>query len=122
MAKKLTPKELESYRGLLLHMRGLVAGDMSDLQTDAFGIDGERAGLDTKADGGSDSFYQEFSLELLARDASTLSEIDAALERVREGSYGQCEGCEIWIPRPRLKAVPHARNCIDCQRREEQSA
>ena len=121
--RKPSAKDLERFSEVLLHMRNLVAGDIGLLEEDAFGIeDGTKAAVDNRFDGGSDSFHQEFSLELLARDASTLAEIDAALERVADGSFGRCKDCEIWIPRPRLRTVPHVRRCIDCQRAAEANA
>lgn len=43
-----------------------------------------------------------------------LAEIDAALRRIRAGVYGSCESCGRPIARQRLRAVPHARTCIDC--------
>ena len=58
-------------------------------------------------------------LELLERDENTLFEIMEALERIKSGAFGRCESCEKWIRKERLKAVPHARNCIDCQREME---
>ncbi len=70
-------------------------------------------------DVGSDSFAQEFSLELLERDENTLAEIMEALERIKGGNFGRCESCQKWIRKERLRAVPHARNCIDCQRTME---
>lgn len=42
-----------------------------------------------------------------------------ALDRIKDGTYGQCECCNKWIRKTRLKAMPHARNCIDCQRDKE---
>jgi RNA polymerase-binding transcription factor DksA len=64
----------------------------------------------------------ELSLELLERDENTVREIMDALERVKDGTYGKCEVCEKWIRKTRLSAVPHARNCIDCQRAAEADA
>jgi RNA polymerase-binding transcription factor DksA len=54
-------------------------------------------------------------LELQARD--TLVEIDAALLRMHNGTYGRCESCGSVIPGERLVAIPEARYCIDCQGR-----
>ena len=119
MGRKPTADDLEQFKQQLTLLRGLLAGDISDLELDAFG-DGEKAGVDALADGGSDSFHQELSLELLQRDESTLGEIDEALERIGDGSYGRCEECSTWIKKTRLKAVPHARLCIDCQRSAEE--
>lgn len=122
MPRKLTPADLERYKALLLHLRMELSGDISDLENDAFVTDGERAPVDSPADVGSDSFAQEFSLELLARDEATLNDVVEALDRIRAGTYGLCEECGEAIPRPRLSAVPHARNCIDCQRRLEEAS
>ncbi|HEX2849289.1 MAG TPA: TraR/DksA C4-type zinc finger protein [Acidimicrobiales bacterium] len=44
----------------------------------------------------------------------TLNEVEHALAKIEEGTYGTCEGCEKPIARPRLEAMPAARFCIDC--------
>jgi RNA polymerase-binding transcription factor DksA len=117
MTKKLTTAELRAYEALLLAMLAEITGDIDHLQREALGS-GE-APPDRQGDDGVDSWSQEFSLELLQHDESTVAEIREALDRIREGSFGRCEACEAWIRRTRLKAVPHARNCIDCQRQIE---
>ena len=119
MARKPTPKDLDSFRSLLSHIRREIRGDIGHLENDAFGSDGERLSVDSPADTGSESFAQEFSLELLARDEHTLGEVDAALARIDDGTFGRCEGCESWIKKSRLNAMPYARKCIDCQRAAE---
>ena len=48
-----------------------------------------------------------------------LSEIDAALTRVEDGTYGTCVNCGREIPQERLQANPWASLCIDCKRRSE---
>ena len=98
-----------------------LAGDIDQLEADAFLNDGERPSADNPADIGSDSFAQEFSLELLQRDGETLAMVNEALERVADKSFGRCEGCEEWIPKERLTAIPFAKYCVSCQRREEGS-
>ena len=119
MSKKLNTKDLETFKVLLIQLRKEMSGDISDLEADAFSTDGDRLSVDNPADIGSESFAQEFSLELLQRDEQTLVEIDEALERVKTGTFGLCEGCSEVIPRARLNAVPHARYCVDCQRKTE---
>lgn len=103
-------------------MRGMINGDITQLQRDAFGLDDGNAGVDNRADQGADSFSQEFSLELMRLDASNLSEVEEALVRTEDGSYGRCLSCEKWIISARLRAMPHARHCVECQRSIEQSA
>jgi DnaK suppressor protein len=119
MAKKLTSQDFDEFRKVLLHLRGEVTGDISHLEQDAFAVDGEKASVDNPADIGSENFSQEFSLELLQRDEATLAEIDEALDRVQAGTFGLCESCEEPIPKVRLNAVPHARFCVECQRKNE---
>jgi len=121
MPKKLTQQDLTRYRRLLAHIRAEIAGDIDHLANDAFSGDGARGSVDNPADIGSDSFAQEFSLELLQRDEATLNEVVEALERIREGTFGLCEACENPIPKGRLNAMPYARNCIECQRAAEKA-
>lgn len=48
-----------------------------------------------------------------------LQKIDSALERIREGKYGKCITCKDHIPEDRLKALPYALKCIQCQAKSE---
>lgn len=111
--RKPTKRDLEMYSRLLRHMLGALTGDIQHLEHETLG---EGAGGGELDDDGGDSYFQELSLELLQRDENTVREIMEALERIEDGSFGQCAGCEKWIQKERLKAMPHALNCIDCQR------
>lgn len=122
MARKLKKEDVDRYRDALAHLRNVIVGDIGDLEADAFSANAERPSVDNPADIGTDSHAQEFSLELLQRDEKTLGEIQAAIERVEAGTYGRCESCDAWIPKTRLNAVPHARNCVDCQREAERAS
>jgi DnaK suppressor protein len=51
----------------------------------------------------------------LDRESKLLKEVQAALKRVEEGSYGTCLRCEEEIPEKRMKAVPWAAYCVPCQ-------
>ncbi|SIT00553.1 TraR/DksA C4-type zinc finger protein [Alicyclobacillus vulcanalis] len=53
------------------------------------------------------------------RDERALADVEAALERLKDGTYGRCVDCGQAIPRDRLEAMPTARRCVDCQRRLE---
>jgi len=121
MSKKLSADEIDSFTNLLRALRRQLSGDIDDLEQDAFATDGERSSVDDPANSGTDSYSQAFSLELLARDEAILAEIDDALERVRSGTYGRCETCGVWLPRSRLRAMPHARLCVACQRALEKA-
>jgi len=56
---------------------------------------------------------------LQGQEKHELDEIDGAQARLAAGTYGACEGCHRAISLKRLRAVPTARYCVTCQRREE---
>lgn len=72
-----------------------------------------------EADAASQSAERELLFELSDNERQTLDAIEAALRKIETGSYGVCEGCTKTIPAPRLKAIPMARYCIQCQARFE---
>jgi RNA polymerase-binding protein DksA len=55
----------------------------------------------------------------VSRDASELREVEAALQRMKDGTYGECVDCGTDIPFARLQANPSASRCIACQERVE---
>ena len=52
-------------------------------------------------------------------DTTLLREIEAALVRLRDGSYGTCQDCGMPVSRKRLEAVPWARYCVSCEERRQ---
>lgn len=66
-----------------------------------------------------DDFVQEVDLALMQMKSETLKKIDQALLRLEEGSYGRCQECETEIPGARLRALPFAALCLDCQEAAE---
>ena len=68
---------------------------------------------------GSDNFDQELTLSLLGSEKDALDQIDGALKRIEDGSYGQCEECGVKIPESRLEAIPYASQCVRCASQQE---
>lgn len=62
----------------------------------------------------------ELHTQLAAMESREIREIDAAIDKIKEGKYGQCERCEKAIPIARLQALPFTAMCVDCQRKREQ--
>jgi DnaK suppressor protein len=58
---------------------------------------------------------RDLAIRNVDRDSSLLREVKAALQRIREGSFGSCVDCESAIGPKRLAAVPWAARCIRCQ-------
>lgn len=67
-----------------------------------------------------DDFVQEVDFTLMEMKSETLKQIDEALRRLDAGSYGHCVECESEIGEARLRALPFARLCRDCQEEQEE--
>jgi DnaK suppressor protein len=63
---------------------------------------------------------RELAIETLNRQAGLLGQVNKALDRIKDGSYGTCEECESAISPRRLAALPWASLCIRCQERADQ--
>ena len=71
------------------------------------------------ADLATETIDREIDYTLEENSGNVLREIEAALKRIDDGSYGTCVNCRQEIPRERLDANPWATLCIDCKRRSE---
>lgn len=115
-AKKLTKRELKQYEKLLWELRDRISEEMNFLSGDNVsgsakngnGGDINRNGGDA-GDQGSANFDREFALTLLSSESDVIYEIDQALQRIKDGTYGICEMSGQPIERERLKAIPYAR-------------
>lgn len=117
---KLTTRELEEFRELLVARRTMLLGDVQNLESKAFQDGADLSTLPLHmADQGTDNSEQDITLGLMENERTELREINEALERLHEGSYGFCETCERPIARERLYAIPYARLCFECKRKEE---
>ena len=114
---KLTAKQLEHYRQLLLEKRHEIQGDVSMMEENIFQSGGDISSMPVHlADLGTDSYEQEFSLGLMAEEKKILTEIHKALDRINEGTYGICEGMDIPIETNRLEAIPWTRFSMEYAR------
>ena len=121
-ARGWSKKELQEYKALLMMRKRVLLGDVTHMEGEALRKNGESE-LSTLplhlADMGTDNFEQDTTLGLMESESRELQEIEEALERIKEGSFGLCEACKKEIPRARLKAIAYARLCVDCQKKEE---
>jgi DnaK suppressor protein len=77
------------------------------------------AGSGDSADAAFDTGSEEVASQLLELEGKELLQIERALKRLRQGTYGLCEGCGCKIPVVRLNALPYSTLCIKCQREAE---
>ena len=124
-AKKMTKKESRPYKKKLEIQRALLAGDMNHMEAEALKKNRQESSGDLSnmpvhlADVSSDNYEQELTLELMENKGEVLSEIEDALERIQNGTFGFCESCQKKIKKARLEAIPYARLCVSCQAESE---
>lgn len=121
---KLNEEDIKYFRELLLTKRQQLIGDMDHLTEEALKSRTESTGDITSmplhmADIGSENYEQEFSLGLMENSRGVVKEIDEALERIRNGTYGICQGNGKPITKARLKIKPWAKYSIEYLRKSE---
>jgi len=117
----MTNTDLTEYRERLMALRSRLLGDMTQMEDNALNKDHSKTtSMPTSmAELGSDNTDQELTLSLLGSDQDTFDQIDGALTRIEDGSYGQCEKCGGKIPTSRLDAIPYAADCVQCASQRE---
>jgi len=118
---KLSRKELNHYRDLLLLKRRELVGDLHAMETEALRSGGGNLSHMPihMADIGTDTYDQDFMLGLAAAERDQLREIDAALQRIEDRSFGICQMTGKPIPKARLDAKPWAKHTIEAARKLE---
>jgi RNA polymerase-binding transcription factor DksA len=109
---------LEKQREKLLLLKDTLLDSMNGVARDSLrsqtGGDASAFGMH-QADAGSDAYDRDFALSLLSQEQDSLYEIDQALKRLENGTYGICEMSGKQIPKARLEALPFTRYTVECQ-------
>ncbi len=119
VARSLNRRDTEQFRQTLLEKRAEILGDVSTLHDEALNKNRSEAAGDLSsmpihmADLGTDNYELEFTLGLIEGERAILMEIDEALERVQNGSYGLCLATGKPIGKARLRAKPWAKYCYE---------
>ena len=110
-------RKLRSFREMLLTKKEALS---RHLQSELSGLEAaDKHHLADLEEMASDTQDTDSVCEIMEISASTLEQIDKALTRIDDGSYGLCEDCGDSIPVVRLEALPFATLCISCKRKEE---
>ena len=115
--------DTDHFRERLLDERKRVVAAIQNLQDDHSGTLSDEAGEETAydnhlADTATETYDRELDYTLEENSGHVLAEIDAALKRIDDGTYGVCTNKGEQIPAERLEALPWATLCIDCQREQ----
>ena len=121
MKKKLNKKDLIYFKKLILKRKEEVLNQIKHISDDTLKKSQKDAAGDISgytyhmADIATDTYDREFSLSLASNERKVIYEIDDAIKKIEDGTYGVCEECEKLIARTRLTALPYARLCLKCQ-------
>ena len=124
-ARAFNKSELKFFRAQLQKQLDLIQGNLTALAGDNLKRSPIEASGDISAhsthmaDQGTDNFDRELALNLASSRQESLYDIEDALRRADEGTYGACESCGGAIELPRLKALPFAKKCMSCQNAAE---
>lgn len=118
-------RELKKFKGLLIKKKQEILSELEHIAQDALKKSQRDASGDISgytyhmADLATDTYDREFSLDLASSEREILYQVDEAIKRIDEGTYGKCLDCGKPIAKVRLKAVPYARFCKKCQQKWE---
>jgi RNA polymerase-binding transcription factor len=112
-AVRMSKKEMEKYRRLLEEKKASLSSDLAKTRS-AEEETTEEATQDI-ADKAVSSYTREFLYSLTDGERSTLLQIDDAIVRIDDGTYGMCINCGQPMAEKRLTAVPWAPYCVECQ-------
>lgn len=122
----MTKRDLAYFKHLLENKRAAILQDLGTLQSQSMKVtaaasSGDLTYSDHMPDLGSATMEREKAFLFASRDGAYLEQIDAALARIENRTFGVCRVCESPIPRPRLEAVPTTKICVPCKERENET-
>ncbi len=106
-----TTEELHEFYLAMLDLRSRLSAQVTELREQSL-LRHDEVNQD---EDGTDAFERVTSLDRASIDQSQINQINNAILAIEEGTYGLCDCCGEKIERPRLKAVPFAKTCINCQ-------
>ena len=123
----MSKQQLKEFRDLLMQERARCVGEIRSIAQNASKNPREASGdlsayTVHMADMSADTYERELAMNIASSEQEVLYQIDDALKRIDEGTYGVCQQCGKPIVMSRLRAVPYTSMCIECQRSKEQKS
>lgn len=106
-------EKLENYRQQLMQQRATLAGQVNENQRQT--LEMPRDDMQDPVDVAVSDRDQTILMSISESERTLLDQIDESLRRMDAGGYGECANCGTEISELRLKAVPYASFCRDCQ-------
>jgi DnaK suppressor protein len=105
---------IEFFKKKLLKMREEILSKARKLKEDSYTLGTD--GIQDMADAASNAYNADILMSISNNDLQILKDVDNALDKISNETYGVCEECEDRINEKRLEVNPVARYCITCQR------
>ncbi|MEY4978901.1 MAG: polymerase-binding transcription factor DksA [Pseudomonadota bacterium] len=123
---ELSPETRTEWDRFSLQLQAMRSATLAQLHTQRGGTVGRAEAAAERRETESDDWAQadaerDLAFALDERESAELLAIDAALQRLADGSYGQCQDCGADIPTARLHASPTALRCMACQSQLERA-
>ncbi|MBI5346833.1 MAG: TraR/DksA family transcriptional regulator [Chlamydiae bacterium] len=115
----LKKSEIEHFKNELLAMRNKITNTIKVAKEEVKALDESKGYSQHQADEGTDDFGKTINLEVSNKEFSILKQIDRALQKIEEGTYGICDISGKEIPKARLDAIPYATMTVDAQQKME---
>jgi len=118
LSRDMEKKKLDTFRKKLEERQLALRKTVSRTEEDGRIADQDSA--QDIADRAANSYTKEFLFSVSNNERQVLNMVETALQRIREGTFGECVNCGSEINAKRLEAVPWTRYCIACQEKKEQ--
>lgn len=115
----LTKKQIEKFKEMLIQLKARIQHNVSTVSEDVKSDEYSKGYSQHQADEGTDDFGRIISLEISGKESQILRQIERALEKIDEGTYGICDVSDEPIPVKRLEAVPYATMTVAAQEKVE---
>lgn len=111
--------DIEKFKKRLLEMRAQLSRTVMEAKEEVKAAEEVKGYSQHQADEGTDDFNRTISIEVSTKEQDVLRQIDRALEKIEEGTYGLCDISEKPIPMKRLEAIPYATMTVEAQEKLE---
>ncbi|MEM8727910.1 MAG: TraR/DksA family transcriptional regulator [Chlamydiota bacterium] len=115
----LKKNDIERFKRRLLEMKALLGASLKAVSDDVKTSEESKGYSQHQADEGTDDFGQTISIEVSTKEQQMIRQIDRALDKIEEGTYGICDVTGDEIPLKRLEAVPYANMTVTAQEKIE---
>ena len=115
----LKKSKIEKFKQRLLEMKFQLGSSIKFVSEDVKNLEESKGYSQHQADEGTDDFGKTISIEVSTKEQGIIRQIDRALEKIEQGTYGVCDVTGDEIPVKRLEAVPYANLTVAAQEKME---